>query len=165
MLQSKIENNFNRTFTQKRFGYDLFLGGTTNESLWRNDFINKIQKKNPNIKCFNPVVEIWTPECIELENYIKQETSYHLYVITPKMMGVYSIAEAVESAMNPTKKTFFTILTEDDGVDAFDDKIMHSLLATAELIKNHGGIINIGNNLESTVDAIIANYNTTITVR
>lgn len=36
----------------------IFLGGTCNESTWRDRVIKKLK-----IDYFNPVVEDWTPEC------------------------------------------------------------------------------------------------------
>ena len=66
----------------------VFLGGTCNESNWRDILI-----KNLTIDYFNPVVEDWTPECQEEEIKQRKTCNFVLYCITPKMTGVYSIAE------------------------------------------------------------------------
>ena len=55
----------------KKKGYDIFLGGTTNNSTWRDGFIELMKEHNSKIKSYNPVVENWTPECIELEDFVK----------------------------------------------------------------------------------------------
>ena len=41
----------------------VFLGGTCAETTWREELIDLIQ-----IDYFNPVVDDWTPDCIEIEN-------------------------------------------------------------------------------------------------
>lgn len=92
------------------------------------------------IDYFNPVVEDWTPECQAEEIRQKEhECNIHLYVITPKMKGVFSVAEAVESAMTEDKKCVFCILGIDGG-DEFDKAQIKSLEATGSMIQRHNGI-------------------------
>lgn len=45
----------------------VFLGGTCNESKWREELISKLDLNS--IEYFNPVVEDWTKECMEIEKY------------------------------------------------------------------------------------------------
>lgn len=115
----------------------VFLGGTCAESKWRNMLIPKLKK----IKCdyFNPVVEDWTPECQAIEEDEKLICDYHLYVITPKMQGVFSIAEAVNDSINLDEgHCIFCIMKEDDDRDFFESE-RRSLEATAKLIEKNGG--------------------------
>ena len=55
------------------------------------------------------------------------------------MKGVFSVAEAVESAMTDGKVCVFCIL-EVDGTDEFDKAQIKSLEATGSLLVRHGGI-------------------------
>lgn len=48
----------------------VFLGGTCNESTWRDELIPKLE--DINFDYFNPVVEDWTPECQAVEIYEKE---------------------------------------------------------------------------------------------
>ena len=48
----------------------VFLGGTCNESTWRNELIPLLEEKG--IEYYNPVVEDWNPECQE-EEYRQKE--------------------------------------------------------------------------------------------
>lgn len=113
----------------------VFLGGTCNNSTWREKLIPMLD-----IEYFNPVVEDWTPECQAEEIRQKNDLcNIHLYVITPKMKGVFSIAEAVESAMTEGKVCVFCILGV-DGTDEFDKAQIKSLEATGSLIERHRGI-------------------------
>ena len=74
----------------------IFLGGTCAETTWRDELIKKL--RNFNCEWFNPVVKNWTPECQEIEEDEKNnKCNVHLYVITPEMTGVYSIAEIINS--------------------------------------------------------------------
>lgn len=112
----------------------VFLGGTCAESKWREKII-------PQLLCdyFNPVVDDWTLECQEIEEREKKICEYHLYVITPKMKGVYSIAEAVSDSVKMKDRCIFCFTKEEDDRD-FTKEELKSLTATAVLITNNGGI-------------------------
>ena len=114
----------------------VFLGGTCNKSTWRNELIQKLE--NINFDYFNPVVEDWTPECQAVEIYEKEnKCNVHLYVITNKMKGVFSIGEAIESVFNKDKKTIFCVL---DGFDGeLPDFQIKSLKAVGEMVERNGG--------------------------
>lgn len=74
----------------------IFLGGTCAETTWRNELIPHLEKAG--IEYFNPVVDDWTPECQAIEEDEKNnKCNVHLYVITPEMQGVYSVAEIINS--------------------------------------------------------------------
>jgi len=68
----------------------------------------------------------------------RNECDYCLYVITPEMVGVYSIAEAVEDAIGRASKTIFCVLVEQNGT-VFSQEQIKSLVATGELIERNGG--------------------------
>jgi hypothetical protein len=112
------------------------VGGTCAESKWREKLI-------PLLQCdyFNPVVEDWTPECQANEEREKLVCDYHLYVITPKMQGVYSIAEVVKDSYEMTKgHCVFCITKEDDDRDWTKGELK-SLDATAKLVEKNGAKI------------------------
>jgi hypothetical protein len=90
----------------------VFLGGTCNGSEWRETLI-------PLLKCdyYNPVVPDWTPECMEEELLQRRIADYNLYVITPKMTGVFSIAEVIDDSNKRPYKTILCVLEGDDIVD------------------------------------------------
>ena len=123
----------------------VFLGGTCAESKWREAII-------PRLKCdyFNPVVPDWTPECQEIEEMEKTICSHHLYVITPKMKGVFSIVEAVNDSKSlPKGCCIFCVTKEDDDRD-FTEGEKRSLDATAKLIYENGG--KVFDTLDEVVD-------------
>lgn len=111
----------------------VFLGGTCNGSTWRDDLIEMLE-----IEYFNPVVEDWTPECMEEEERQRRLCSYCLYVITPKMSGVYSIAEVVDDSNKRAEKTMLCFLDEDGG-DEFVDHQLKSNAQVCELVEGNGG--------------------------
>ena len=49
----------------------IFLGGTCNETTWRDEVIEKLK-----INYFNPIVKNWTPKDIEIENNEKESKTY-----------------------------------------------------------------------------------------
>jgi len=74
----------------------IFLGGTCAETKWRDELIKGLERYD--CEWFNPVVKNWTPECQVIEEDEKNnKCNVHLYVITPEMKGVYSIAEIINS--------------------------------------------------------------------
>ena len=148
-------------------GYDIFLGGTTANTNWREQFLDLMNKLNPKIKCFNPVVENWTPQCIELENFVKLHAKYHIYVLTPKMTGVYSIAEMIDSVHDTSKKTYFYIketdIDENSNDISWDPKMMNSLNAVSNMILMHGG--HKASSMEDLVSKIADDYTKTLIPR
>jgi len=132
----------------------VFLGGTCNESTWRNELIPMLDKFG--IEYFNPVVDDWTPECQEEERVQKNLLcDVHLYVITPRLTGFFSIAEIIESSFNQHKTTLVYIMDEDNVTYAeqgirkpgiAETKVWtipqkKSLVAVSEMAEHHGAII------------------------
>lgn len=111
----------------------VFLGGTCKGSLWREE-IKPLLK----IEYFDPVVADWTPECQAREIQAREESRFCLYTITPKMTGVYSIAEVVDDSNKRPEKTVFVVLKEDDGQE-FTPVQWKSLTATGTMVKKNGG--------------------------
>lgn len=115
------------------FKSKVFLGGTCNNSVWREQLIPLL-----NVDYFNPIVDDWTPECQEEEIRQRKLCDYVLYVITPKMIGVYSIAEAVDDSNKQPEKTLFCVLKNDDNAK-FSENQIRSLDQVIKMIKNNGG--------------------------
>lgn len=113
----------------------VFLGGTCNRSLWRNDVIKKLK-----INYYNPCGEKWTPEMMEEELKQRRECDFCLYVITPKMGGFYSIAEIVDDSNKRPEKTIFCFINEDEG-KVFSDAQLKSLYQIEKMVKENGATV------------------------
>lgn len=125
----------------------IFLGGTCNNSTWRSQIEKLVQ-----VAMFNPVVDDWTEECQAIEMDEKEnKCDIHLYVITSQMIGVFSIAEVIDSVHNKTKKTLLHVIP-----DGFDKGQLKSLQAVVNLVKLRGGIAYIDDELNRT--ARVLNY-------
>lgn len=118
----------------------VFLGGTCNNSTWRDKLISLLK-----IDYFNPVVDDWTPECQDEEIRQRELCDYCLYTITPKMTGVYSIAEVVDDSNKRPEKTILCVLDEDDE-SSFSETQIKSLKQVKEMVKNNGA--NVFDSLE-----------------
>ena len=116
----------------------VFLGGTCNESTWRDRLIKMLE-----IDYFNPVVDDWTEECYQEELRQRKICDYCLYVITPRMKGVYSIAEVVDDSNKRPKKTIFCVLTADVNDKGepimFDVSQLKSLDKVGVMVEKNGG--------------------------
>ena len=119
----------------------VYLGGTCNESNWRNRIIPMLD-----IDYFNPVVDDWTPDCMAEEIRQRETCDVVLYTITPKMTGTYSIAEAVDDSNKRPKCTIF-IMLRDDGDERFNDGQWKSLGAVAQMVERNG--VSVFTNLKS----------------
>ena len=113
----------------------IFLGGTVNGSTWRDQLIPKLK-----IDYFNPVVENWTPEDAEEEVRQRQICDFCLYVLTPKMTGVYAVAEVVDDSNKRPERTIFCVL-ETDGDDQFDPHNVKAMVQVKKMVAENGAII------------------------
>jgi hypothetical protein len=68
------------------------------------------------INYFNPVVPNWNKEAQQRELAARESCDFCLYVITPRMLGSYSIAEVVDDSNKRPQKTVFCVLTDDNSV-------------------------------------------------
>lgn len=109
----------------------VFLGGTCNESTWRNKFIQELD-----IDYFNPVVSDWNKKAQENELKERETCNFCLYTITAKMLGVYSIAEVVDDSNKRPEKTVL-VISSFDGF--FGDEKYKSLKAVADMVERNGG--------------------------
>lgn len=123
----------------------VFLGGTCNGSLWRHKLIPMLH-----IDYFDPVVEDWTEDCQKEEIRQRKICDYCLYVITPSMLGVYSIAEAVDDSNKRPNKIIFCVLKNETSLDnglsnplnkktTFTIGEFKSLEAVGKMIQHNGG--------------------------
>ena len=117
----------------------VFLGGTINQSQWRDNLIPLL-----NVEYFNPVItdRDWTEE--DRLNELKQceECDYVLFVVTPRMRGVYSIAEFVDNSNKRPAKTLVYI-QERDVNDAgktvkFHEQVLSSIRGAVKLAVANG---------------------------
>lgn len=113
----------------------VFLGGTCNESKWRDELMPMLEANG--IEYFNPVVDDWTPECQKQELEERENCDFVLYVITPKMTGVYSIAEVVDDSNKRPDKTILFI-AEQDGEKFFDKAQRKSLNSVKGMVADNG---------------------------
>ncbi len=111
----------------------VFLGGTCNGSKWREDLIKMLE-----IDYFNPVVGDWTEDCMKEERIQKEICDYCLYVITPKMTDVYSIAEVIDDSNKKPERTIFCFLCNDEN-ERFTKGQIKSLQQVGEMVLRNGG--------------------------
>lgn len=113
----------------------VFLGGTCNNSKWRETLI-------PLLECdyFNPVVEDWTPECMDEELRQRELCDYNLYVLTPYMTGVFSIAEVIDDSNKRPTKTILCVL-EEDGKAIWSPAQFKSMSQVCRMASENGAMV------------------------
>lgn len=118
------------------------LFGTCNDSLWRDYFLLLLDKDK--FDWFNPVVDDWNEEAQINEEFHKDNDEVIVFVITPKMKGVYSIAEVVDLSYRKkeNQNLFFCFLTHEKDssgtTQLFDESQIKSLRAVANLLERKG---------------------------
>lgn len=112
----------------------MFLGGTCSGDPWRETLIPELDKLG--ISYFNPVVEDWTPECVYIENQEKEtKCDCELYILTPSMKGVYSVAELVAAAYESSVGHYGSVLVGVLGTEEeWGEDKWKSLGATIDLV-------------------------------
>lgn len=134
----------------------VFLGGTCNGSLWRAELIKKLT-----CEFFDPVVDDWNEEAQLEEDKQKRDCTHNLFVITPKMTGVFAIAEVVEWAVKSWAvhwkfdgpypcKVMFCLLTDFEHDSEFSDSQLKSLQAVKDLLIRYNA--NIYHSLDDVAD-------------
>lgn len=112
----------------------VFLGGTCSNSKWRDGV-----KPQLKIEYFDPVCSgEWTQEAYLRELHERETADFVMYVLTPKMTGVYSVAEVVDDSNKRPEKTLFCFLEKDDP-EVFSPAQIKSLNAVAKMITKNGG--------------------------
>lgn len=116
--------------------FKVFLGGTIGNTDWRSIFQRFLTKYN--ISYFNPQIKNrqWNQEDRQNEENEKLSSNIHLYVITPQMTGLYSIAELVQSSNIENINTVVVFLKK-IGNKQFNDNVFNSLKNIKDLIKEN----------------------------
>lgn len=114
----------------------VFLGGTCNNSNWREYLIPMLS-----IPYFNPVVAEWTPDDMEREIYERETCEYVLYVLTPYMQSIYSIAEVVQDSNKRPHRTILCVLPQEEDGSCFDEHTHKALGQICSMVRNNGATI------------------------
>ena len=111
----------------------VYLGGTCNKSKWRDAVIERLK-----IEYFNPMLDVWTEEGYQRELIEREICDYCLYVITPKLVGTYSIAELIDESNKRPEKTLFCYLKTDEDKEFTKEQCI-SLDKIAIMVQKNGG--------------------------
>lgn len=118
--------------------YSVFLGGTCNGSTWRDELIPMLDSSK--IDAFNPVVEDWNEEAQKVEDYHKENDDFTLYVLTPEMVGVYSVFEVAMDSCKRPGRVVCCILEERDG-KTFDKQVAKNMKKIRTDLTNNGTLV------------------------
>lgn len=141
----------------------IFLGGTCNDSKWREQLIPLLRKSK--LDYFDPVIkdDEWDEEAQQRELNERVGCDFCCYTVTPKMTGSFSIAEAVDDSNKRPEKVIFCVLETDDE-DSFDEDQLESLEAIGLMIERNGGyycksleavVLHVYQSCEITVESIL----------
>lgn len=112
----------------------VFLGGTVNGSTWRDELITRLK-----VDYFNPVVTEWDEAARLREIEERENCDFCLYVLTPRMEGVYSVAEVTDDSFKKNDKTIYCYLPT-DGDLKFTEKQLVQLERLGKKVLKNGAI-------------------------
>lgn len=130
--------------------YKIFLGGTCSDSAWRDELTKDLD--DAEIDYFDPMTQIWDSHARAIENIEKIACRVHVYNITPKMKGFYSIAEVVDRSNKYPKDTILSIQYL-DGNKTFENHDLETLLMVCEMVARNGAVVFI-DDFDGMVDYI-----------
>jgi len=123
----------------------VFLGGTCNNSKWREIFLQHTQ--SPELY-FNPVVKNWNREVEGKIQLTKYQLPFHVYVITPLQKGFISFFEILISKIQ--NKDVYVCFAPYDDIDTnlptrisgdktyWTDSEYESIKVSIDLLKKNG---------------------------
>ena len=112
----------------------VFLGGTVNGSTWRDQLIPHLT-----INYFDPRVSDWNEAAQAREIQERQTCDHCLYVITPKMTGLFSLAEVLDDSYKRPQKTIYAYLEKDED-SYFSQNDIEQLEEIGRRVELNGGI-------------------------
>lgn len=127
----------------------VFLGGTTNNSKWRDRAIVYLDAVG--IGYFDPVVKDWNEAAQRRELAEREKCDFCMYTITPKMKGVYSIAEMIDDSHKRPKKVVIVFLKTDNG-ERYTVPEQKSIDMVTKMLRKNG--VEVFDNLKTAVDFI-----------
>ena len=115
----------------------VFLGGTCNESTWREELIPMLCNA---VDAFNPVVDDWNETAQANEDWHKANDDFCLYVLTPEMSGLYSIFEIADSSNKYPKRTICCFLRSRNGKE-FNDQYWRGIKKMKQDLMHNGATV------------------------
>lgn len=105
----------------------VFLGGTCNNSSWRDELIPMLKKNS--IAFFNPVVKVWNEEAYQTELKMRKTSKVNLFYLDVSLIkGVFSIFElCAESIENPQSLVVYVKYSPDPDHEFLNNSIKKGL--------------------------------------
>lgn len=127
----------------------VFLGGTCNDSTWRDEIIPMLV--DAKISYYNPVVDVWNDEAKKNEDIAKKFSAWELYVLTPEMTGVYSIAEMMYKAFTAPEKLIICV----PNMELWEASRLRSVMESVALAQEAGkGSVSVCSSLEGVTEQL-----------
>lgn len=127
--------------------YDVYLGGTCINSPflwdWRTDFIRML---DDSVSYYDPFIRKWEdhPSDVnktENNDNKRKESKYCVFVFTSDIIGLYSVAQAVEDSIKRDNGTVLVAFIDYRKKFDEDKHFIRSMHSALELCESNGAII------------------------
>ncbi|MBV6644296.1 MAG: hypothetical protein KI790_02540 [Cyclobacteriaceae bacterium] len=115
----------------------VFLDGTENGSEWRVKLVPELDRMG--IDYFDPTVLARSKRSHEEEIDQKNQSDFHLYLITPLMDDFENISELIEDSNKNPQKTIFSFMEQEQQL-TFNEHQVKSLKRVGEMVEKNGGV-------------------------
>ncbi len=92
----------------------VFLGGSCNPTTWRKDIVIPLLEE-AGISYYNPQVDDWSPELVQIEAKEKEEAFFIIFVIDSETRAIAPILEATEYIVEAEKQVYIVVNDIPDG--------------------------------------------------
>lgn len=103
--------------TRGRREYQVFLGGSCNPTTWRKDTAIPVLKQ-AGVTFYNPQVDDWSPDLIEIEQEAKRRAQIKFFVIDQQTRGVASMVEI--AFLSATRCELMVVMRDFDETSVID---------------------------------------------
>eukprot|EP01029_Cantina_marsupialis_P027574 TRINITY_DN773036_c0_g1_i1.p1 TRINITY_DN773036_c0_g1~~TRINITY_DN773036_c0_g1_i1.p1 ORF type:complete len:151 (-),score=28.54 TRINITY_DN773036_c0_g1_i1:263-715(-) len=100
---------------------DVFLGGTCNPTTWRKEIAIPILEE-AKVTYYNPQIDEWCEELIDIEQKMKDKAECLLFVIGKETRGIVSMIEATE--LITIKRNVFLVCQLVDKEALIDNEVV-----------------------------------------
>lgn len=95
---------------------DVFLGGSCNPTTWRKDIAVSLLEGH-GMFCYNPQVDSWTPELVDIERQAKAQALNYLFVIDGQTRAVGSMVEVAGLLVDDPSAMYLVIEDVPPGME------------------------------------------------
>jgi hypothetical protein len=115
--------------------FDVYLGGTENDSTWRDMLVPKVS----GVRCYIPSNPDWDKDALAREQSIRRSATLLLFTYTPRQQLPDLAAEVILAAVHSPERVVFCVKAEDFEAELFTKAQSDALGRIGQMVLDLGG--------------------------